>query len=539
MSELFTSIALEVLISGSWVDLTPDVLVDPAVKFSRGISGNGINERLADVGRMTFSLKNGASNSAGLAGYYSPGHANALSGWTVSLPVRLSFTYDSWTVYKWRGRIEADGIKVIPGTLDARRVDVSCQDFMGLAADHKLNLLTPMDDVPINVAVETILSSMAFQPVSREYENVQFAANFPYIFDVTGSETTAMGELQNIATGMSDNATTVGRGTIVMRGGLADGDSLYATHLPNDDKHLPQVTADVNNLLLETGDALLLETGDNLLLEGDQDASFTDDDILPGSQFSYGKDIVNRVTIVAYPRRVDAAATTVLWTMEEAISIAAGATTTVRGTYNNPTGGAKINGTDFVDPPVSGTDYMANASEDGTGADRTSSLTLVAKFGSAEVEFTLTNTSGSTIYVGGGTAGAFLQVRGKGVYIEDTARRVTIDQTSIDTHGEKVLTIESRYMDLNNHVGSNMSYGEKIINKWKDPLTSADRLYFAANKNVKNMVHFLFMEPRRAATITETMSGLTLTTTVWYMQGYEAEILDGKIVMWNASFKRD
>ena len=90
MTELFDSISIEVY-NSTWVDVTTDVRQKPNPRWNRGIMSNRPNERIGHAGIFTFNLDNSTSNSAGLAGYYSPGHSNCWSGWTTGLPVRLGF----------------------------------------------------------------------------------------------------------------------------------------------------------------------------------------------------------------------------------------------------------------------------------------------------------------------------------------------------------------------------------------------------------------------------------------------------------------
>ena len=90
-------------------------------------------------------------------------------------------------------------------------------------------------------------------------------------------------------------------------------------------------------------------------------------------------DILNHVNVTVHPRKIDAAATTVLYeltTTETTPKILAGETLALTVFFRDATGRfVRVGATEIV-TPASTTDYVGNTAADGTGADRTSSLTL-------------------------------------------------------------------------------------------------------------------------------------------------------------------
>lgn len=515
----FSSITFEVLISGSWVDLSADVRQDPAPKFSRGIQGNKIDDRVADPGRLTFSLNNSAANSAGLVGYYSPGHTNCLTGWTTSLPVRLTFAFDTWSIVKWYGHIEPDGIKPYPGIYDDRRVDVSCVDFMGRASRHRIELLTPQADLYASEAIEYVLDNMPERPLDTDYypEAASLLDPMSAVFDVSGTETTAISEFQKIASSQ--------RLYVYVRG-KNNGETL-STQLQHSTS-IPLATADVtDNLLLESGDNLLLENGSLLLLEQTAASALDGTDLQQGTEFSYGAGLINFLTITTYPRRIDASAV-VLWTMESATQLDAGESVTIRATYRDPTSQARVNCLEGT-APVATTDYAAYANSDGTGTNYTANLSVSVVFGSAEAEVTLTNTHASASFYTGGEDILF-QLRGKGIYTYDTVREVFKDTTSMNTHGVQPYTIDMKYQD--GITITRFNSGAQYIANYKNPRLLPEKVQLTANKDNYNMSFFLFMEPHSVVRLSEDVTGVIVSTTYW-MQGYEAEIQPGGIVSWS------
>ena len=542
MSESFTSIALEVRINGTWYDIWEDVVTSEGVQFSRGIQGTGPLDRVAQPGTLRFTLNNSATNSAGLAGYYTPGHANARAGWTVGLLVRLSFTYQSWTYYKWRGTIDPDGLEITTGTNGSRRVRVTCSDWMRQAQDHRINLLEGQTDLRLDQAIEILLGNMPTRPAQVEYFDAEDCDPYDYIFDVAAPDTTALAEFQRLAVGAIgehqeplQDPVVYADGYIVLRGGLATGEKLWASFRADDElTEVPQTTALAGDLLMETGDALLMEDGSVLKLDEITDATITDDDILADSAISYGKHLANPVYVVTYPRKLDASGTAILWSLDEPIPVPTGGTVvTIRGTYNSPQTGIRVNGVDFVNPLVANTDYKATSGEEG-GTDLTSDLNITASFGASEVELSLVNSGGTLLYTGGTVASTFLQVRGRGVYIQDPVRKVYQNEGDIDVYGPHPLTLDLRYHSPA-RINDEFNIGQKTLDQWSRTVHTLDQINMSANRNEKNMLQFLFLEPHAIVAITESMSGLSGDE--YYLQGYNAQILDGNTVMWNASFK--
>jgi hypothetical protein len=80
----------------------------------------------------------------------------------------------------------------------------------------------------------------------------------------------------------------------------------------------------------------------------------------------------NEVTVTARPRTLSAGVE-VLGTLEKAVKIPAGQSKEINFRYSDPATGAKVAGEAAV-TPVGGSDYHANAAEDGSGADVTGSV---------------------------------------------------------------------------------------------------------------------------------------------------------------------
>jgi hypothetical protein len=74
-----------------WKDITSDVLIDNAVRWTQGITSNDQRDRLANTGQFMIELDNSSDNSGGMAGYYSPGHSDCLPGFEIGRRIRWQY----------------------------------------------------------------------------------------------------------------------------------------------------------------------------------------------------------------------------------------------------------------------------------------------------------------------------------------------------------------------------------------------------------------------------------------------------------------
>jgi len=510
MTEQFDSWALQVY-NGGWVDISSDVYIDPGISWNVGIMSNDLRERVGDPGRMTFILDNGASNSAGLLGYYSPDHANKWAGWGAGLLVRLLFYYDSNpTPYtKYYGWITPDGIEVSPLQYERRIVKVTCEDWMGQAARHYLNLMTYAQNLRVDQAIPLILANLSKQPYATSYATG--IDTFPTIFDTTRDNTTALSELNKLALSEFGYIYCKSDGTLRFDARTTRSDSVAVPAIP-------KAIGDCSILTDESGNYLTDESGNQLVADETQTAEYLDA-MSTGMSVSFGRNVINQVRSEAYPRKTDAAATTVLFALQKSFKLTAGQTITgYRGTYRDPSGAStRVCGFDMV-TPLSGTDYIAFANEDGTGTNKTADLTVTATYGTEAVEYSLT--AASELWV------TTLQARGKGVYLYDTIQTIQTDAASQNTHGTKSVTLECRYQ---NDPTKTDLFSRYIISQNANPKSSIDACPIWANNSGVNMYGFLTLEPGDKVTVQETVTGVNGE---YYIQGYKAQLVNGKHVLW-------
>ena len=531
MSELFESITIEIKRStdSAWVDVTTDVLHNPAPRGSTGIMDNGWLNRVASVGRFKFSLDNSASNSQSTLGYYSPFGTGEILGGT---EVRVGFKYAGRKRYKWAGIVEPGGATPTAIGEFPIKVDVSCYDWFGIIAYFPLDFLARSTNKTIVDGVALILASLpaGVQPTYVTYNTATYT--FPTIFDLMSGETTAIGEFNKLA--ISEMGYIYAKGneidglSLVVDGKLTRWNVASDTFIP---RHSSVTTDD---LLLANGvDKLLLANSgtDNLLLTETIDITFNQDDMLAGSAMgksvavSFGRHYANYIKAAVTPRRVDTAATTVLFTMESSVLVEAGATVSgLRGRYRDPSGASSyVNGTEMV-TPVATTDYRAFANADGTGTEYTANCTVTATFGTAEVEFSITNTGAFNFYVGGDI---IFQFRGKGIYAYDVVDIILDRSDPTSKVGRRLLSFDMVYQS--DPVAVKLLLDTSVLRVADDEFVDIKAFPLLANRDVRNMMAFMYLEPGSRATFSEPYSFYAYPS---FINGYDFEILEMKYVTW-------
>lgn len=551
--EQFDSIVFQVKINGVWIDISADVRTNPSPRISgMGIMGYGPLDRVGGAASLTFSLDNSEGNSAMTRGYYTPGGANSLTGFTVGLPVMVYVVYDGIYRNLFYGKIEPSGLQITAGKYKSRDVAVKASNWMYDANNRSMNLVSYQTDLISDLAVQAVVSNMPTQPQATSYQDG--TRTFASVFDVTRSTTKASGEFNKMA--MSE------LGYIYIKGSHSNSYHIGGEILCFENRqwryaqrstptNIPyHSTETLSYILLQTGDKVLLESGDKVVLDDSQAAVFTEADFMDMS-IAFGDQMYNKVRVNAYPRDEDSTPA-VLWNLEKAIYIAPYGTVEIRGTYRDPNGkSAAISGKDMVEP-VSGTDYIAKQNADGSGTTYTSSLTVVASFGTADVEYTLTNTGAAGFYV------TTLQARGTGVRVFDSAGLVFESLPSIASYGVSELTIDMPYVDdatdlfffSNNLDRLILESGDYALMENSDYILHDDsagvfdlivddepKYYIQsarllANRNKFNMMAFMTLDAGSFIKLSETMTELTPQYT-WCINGYDVEIKPGQIIEWS------
>jgi hypothetical protein len=240
----------------------------------------------------------------------------------------------------------------------------------------------------------------------------------------------------------------------------------------------PVLTASSEILLTETGETLLTEAGEDLLVDALTTFSFTDN--LRSLAVKYGEDVVNRFSVMAYPRKVDTSVV-ILYSLGSPMEIGAGQTVTFTGNYVDPVGGQSAGGMEMI-APVATTDYLLNTQSDGLGTNLTAGAVVTADFGASSGINTVRNPSLLSGYI------IKFQLRGKGIYTYDPVEFNIEDATSIAEYGPIEQTLDQKYQD-------NLSYGEALARSLlyfgKQPHTVLRSIDYLANLSPEVMNAFL------------------------------------------------
>lgn len=492
MAEYFDSIKVEMQFDGTnWTDVSADVLAPIQVK--QGILSSDPLQRVANTGVMSFQLNNSAANSAGLIGYYSPGHTNCVTGFDIGLPVRLLMTYDGRTKCKFVGRIPANGIAVFPGELGTRKVGVTVNDWMDMAAKYEILLPQFTTNKRIDEIVPLIIADMPVQPGATSYEVGDYT--FAAVFDLVRPKTRAMQEFTAVA--------------------ISEMGYIYITHdwdnyeiLKVEDKSYRYNTPDLKDLIVSSSDSgfllmednafLLQEDGYKLLLDELQSAWAINETHMDMTT-TYNNYFYNRVTAKAYPRQEDTS-NQVLFTLQKPLKLdAAEKRENYSVTFKDPTGGsARVTSRSMVDPVIT-TDYTMNSLADGTGTNLTNDLSVTVVYGTNGASYTLENTGAVDGFI------TKLQARGKGIYTYDTIEYISSDAASEAAVGVYNKSLDLKYQDDANAA---QQFADYIRGQYDSIGTVPETVTIAANLSSLHMWAFLQLEIGDGVYISETVTGI-------------------------------
>jgi len=511
MSAELTSWVIEIQFATDvWTDVTNDVMISELIRSDSGMPDNSPKTRIARTGRMRFSLNNSTGNSAGLAGYYSPGHNNLRSGFATGIPVRFRATYDGNTRTRFYGRIAKDGIKPDAGIYGTRRTKVTVLDWMNQAATHNITLPAYTTNKRIDEIVPLIIDNMPLAPLATLYDTGTHI--FPSVFDTVRSKTSAMSELLKLA--------------------LSEWSFIYLTHDKDNDEilrvenqtardssilaNIPDASVDAGFLLMESGDYLLQENDGKFILDASEDADFFIDTAVRPS-ISYGKNMANFVTLTVNPRKIDTSAT-ILYQTQSALSLDAGDTREFTINYRDPNNEAVRVAAKGIVTPVASTDYHLGTSTAGTDD------TLTANLGTPVFNFGVS--AGSCSFTNSGTVDGnlWVQARGTGIYFYSPVDYKSQGTASQKEHGLQTLNIDMAYQD-------DPSVAEPIGN-WlvldvRDPRYEVDKYPFWANRDDEHMTAFIHLEIGDRIHIQETQSSFDKDVII---DGVSFEIHPNKLV---------
>ena len=458
-------LSAELQATRAWTDVTEDVRAVAPIAGRYGIAGVNPEDNVATTGTLTFALDNSAGNSGGVLGYYSPGHANARSGFDAGTPVRFKAVYGGTTYYKFRGRVR--NVRPLPGQYRERYVNVTCTDW-------------------IDVAAGVFLSSLAAQ-VEQQSDDV-------------------FGVVLDQAEGRAPAAVSISIGSSTFPFAVDLGQSEEETILTE----FARIAASERAFIYPRGDTI---QGGTLVFEGrgdrqiETDLAATFSNTMHGLEVGHSLDtLVNIVRVVVYPRRVDASATTVLYSLDvsqQAQAIAPGQTIVLEGGYRNPSEEqARVGGTAMV-TPVAGTDYNFWSNSDGTGANLTASLAIVSELGGNSFRVEITNAGSQPGFLASVPA---FQLRGKGIYHYAPVTVERRNSDSVRRRGPRTLRIDLPY---ESSIAVGESVADFILNVVSVERPAPESITLLANHSDALMTQALAREVGDKIGIEEAVTGLT------------------------------
>lgn len=441
--------------TGAWTDVTADVLVRQGVSLNYGINGAGPNDRVASTGVLNFALNNAQSNSGAKLGYYSPGHANARSGFDLGIGVRLSLAFSGSTFYKFNGRL--DDIAPETGQYRGRQTLCTAVDWIDEAARHRLNRIPIQIGQRADQLIATIIGNVSRPPPASLLATAQM--EWPYALDTAFDEgSTALSELQRIA--------QTDRGYVFIRGDSASG-GLLRFYDRRARMNAPAASTVLSDQMV------------TLHVNRPRGHAY------------------NRLKVTAHPRLVDVSATTVLYAMFGTPDIESGCTLIIEGQYTDPTLRAvRVGGASMI-PPVANTDYTFGTSASDTNL--TANLAVAASFGANSLRLALTNNAA----IGGVVS--MLQARGAGIFDYSPTTMQASDAVSSGCFGAGYLAIDLPYEFRSQAASAIADYD---LAQWKNPLNVAQECTLVGTGNPTLLAAGLQREPGDCVTIVETATGL-------------------------------
>lgn len=487
MPTVVPTLAMQVELSGSgggWTDVSADVNLGASpVAIEYGIRGGGPLDRIATVGTMSWAMKNSVRSSGGVNGYYTPGHANCRSGWELGIAVRIGLTDPTtgFTHYKFRGTL----VSVVPDAGLYRRRAVICMAYDWI--DDALNSLVKDTAVQTNQRSDQLITTIITNCVARQPAAQSLAtgqSTFAYAMDNLRDERTSA--LRALA-----DATYAEVGYFYVKGDTTQGGTVTF-----ESRH-------TRPLASSSG------TFDETMFE--MVATRSRDDIL------------NHIIAMVHPRKIDAAATTVLYELtptETVPAILPGETIALTALYRESSGRyVRVGGSDIV-TPVASTDYVANSQADGGGSDLTASLSLVFASTSNTASMAFTNNHGSlTAYL------TTLQVRGKAVQDRYEIAVESTNTTSQTAYGERDLVYDMIFED---DVSIAKGVADWFANLYASPRMVVSEIGIKGNDSTALLTHALAREPGDKIVITESMTGVD--GAAYFINGVRLSIGRGKIV---------
>jgi len=385
------NVSIEGEFNGVWAAFGTDLILRDGIRWKRGNENTGPTDGVAVAGTCEFTLRNDP-NCTGGRGYYSPNHTNCRPGFIFGLPIRVIYTAQGMSITRWTGKLRViDPTEGLYGEQVTRCLATDAIDDLAESDVREVTVqINQTEDALLNAIFDVL--PVESQPIDRNFDaGVDI---LPVAFDDVGSGSPGLS--------VADRVVTSARGRLFL---LGDGTMRY--------KNRNTISTTIPAYSFSDSEAVL-EVPSNL------------------------ENVFNRIRLVGHPKSFSPS-TIVLSTHDGTLDLDPGASVEQFLQYRDPTNpDTQIGGTGFIDPLVAMTDYVWNAAADGSGANLTGNINIVADFFITSVKLTITNTGGTKAYK------QLLQVRGTGIY---NYSPVTVERYESRPYGNRPVEIDLPYQD--------------------------------------------------------------------------------------------
>jgi len=525
--------------AGAWTDVTDDVIRATPITCTYGIQDSSPLARVASTGTFNFSLDNSELNSAGLVGYYSPGHTNCRSGFAAGITVRFSIVYDNVVYPKFYGRIPATGISIIPGSNKERQTTVEVRDFMEQCAIHEIDSPAFVQSKTAAELIQLILAEQSIQPLATDYKTCE--DTFFSAFEDQSLKLNCLTEINNAC--MSEF------GYAYVRHDTSSYEKFVVEGRKTRTGIVSSTTIAVSTPIELCG-YLLKEDGGKFTLEEESGYIKLDEATVFSAEFDNnqfnsiienGNDLYNAISINSTPKSIGTA-NEMIYLLTTPLPI---------NTLNNGSGaliGSAVFSGEFKDAygskdtiglsiktPVFNTDYLVYENSDGSGGLYSGSVT-----------FSLTSTGNDFIgtvnlglpYSGSASAPSYtfymtkLIMWGTALKINDQVYSDFIGTASINTFGKSTLDVDMVYQIGTVTPGT---IAQTLLTQYQDPVTRTENITFHANSSTQNMMSFLILDIGDRFTYQETVSGINED---YFINGVNFEIYGNNIITFGYKTKQ-
>lgn len=433
-------------VGAGWTDTTGDVLLSyGGIEWQDGINSTAPENLLANPGDIAWAYDNSPSNSAHLAGYYSPGHASCRSGFAKNTRLRYSLISGGMTYYQniyWLKTVTPSA-----GLYEEAVTRCRAVDWLAMMMNVSLPAVAVQTSKRGDELLATLLAAIALQPASSSY--------------ATGDSTFASGfDVDNV-----------------------DQDSIYSI--------LGKIARSEFGRIYLAGQGVLTFENRNARL-GNLTSLGTITNVMDGIEIQDDAgEVYDQVKVSIVPRRAEATLV-VLASLDYHLPLHPGEEKTFTLNYVEQTSGSRISGSNIQVPEIS-TDYKFGTT-DGSTEDLNACLGVtMVQTGANSADIKVKNNGAVSGYVN------LFQVRGYGIYPYNAYT------VQVGTGGLRVLSFDMPYQNNPITADAVCNYLQAVTS---DNTRRGARVKIHANKSAELMLAALTGLISTRWTIAETQTAL-------------------------------